>query len=228
MSTEGVPFWDKKIRSSNRRPTGDLIPSTSWGSSLANLLKASQWQEMRLEAIARAGHCCELCGVDEREGSLEGHEMWSYRAPTAPEDGEVGLQSLNDVIAVCKECHGCFHLGFAQVRGIEKVVLARLQRLNGWSDQTLKKYEKNVWGRWDRFSQTNWILNLNGWSVGEGFVLKSGPVRVEGSEFALQTKNDTITGIVGAKYRLANETEWSFHACEDTDEAISRPRQSVE
>jgi hypothetical protein len=223
MTTPGVPFWDRKIKSTQKRPTGDLIPQTSWGSSLANVLSTSQWQQLRLAAIERAKHQCELCGVGEESGSLEGHEMWSYKAPMDGENGEFGIQTLEDIVAVCKECHGCFHLGFAQVRGIEKQVLRRLQILNEWGSGQMKSYQEVVWARWESFSQHHWLLNLTGWDVGEGLVLKKSVVRDETDAFVLFGKSGNPMGVLGVPYRIHGETEWSLHEYEEEHREVPSP-----
>ena len=153
-------IWPCLIKSSNTHPTGDLIPSTSWGASLANMLTSGAWEILRKEAKIRAGGCCELCGAKESsKSSLEAHEMWNYQIL----DREFGRQKLEGIIAVCKTCHLCFHLGFVSVRGFESWVHPRIKKLNQWSEEEFAVYCRHIFKRWERHSQFEWILDLEGW-----------------------------------------------------------------
>jgi hypothetical protein len=61
---------------SDRTVTGDLIPETAWGSSLANLLAPASWAALRNAAIEMNHRVCELCGT--QIDALKAHEVWEY------------------------------------------------------------------------------------------------------------------------------------------------------
>jgi hypothetical protein len=67
---------------SDRTVTGELIPETSWGASLANLLTTSSWAALRNQVIEQNHRVCELCGL--QINALEAHEVWEYAFP--PDD----------------------------------------------------------------------------------------------------------------------------------------------
>jgi hypothetical protein len=54
---------------------GDLIPGSSWGSNLHNLLTRHSWEELRRRAFLKTGFRCETCGT---AANLECHELWEY------------------------------------------------------------------------------------------------------------------------------------------------------
>lgn len=209
MNVPDTPHWSRPIRSTQKLPTGDLIPQSSWGASLANLLLGSHWQTFRERAIARAEHRCELCDATDAKQSLEAHEMWSYQLPTSMSTKKFGIQKLDDVIAVCKQCHLCFHLGYAQVRGMEDVALRRLKALNKWSDAQLDAYQGAVWTRWQTFSNFSWALDLKGHDVGEGLILKSNVERDSKTPYLLKTKSGGTTALLNASFKIKGELHFS-------------------
>ena len=209
MNVPDTPHWSLTIRSTQKLPTGDLIPQSSWGASLANLLLGSHWQTFRERAIARAEHRCELCDASDAKQSLEAHEMWSYQLPASMSTKKFGIQKLDDVIAVCKQCHLCFHLGYAQVRGMEDVALRRLKALNKWSDAQLDAYQGAVWTRWQTFSEFSWALDLKGHDVGEGLVLKSNVERDSKTPYLLKTKSGGTTAVLNAPFKIKGEPHFS-------------------
>lgn len=141
---------------------GDLIPETSWGSSLANLLTKRCWDGLRLAHFAAVGGACEMCGARD---PLQGHELWSYFEPqaTAPiAEGcmRFGVQRLERLIAVCEACHATHHLGKAGLDGRLDEALERLAGINRWDDRDVEEYYAFVAERWKRRSDFGWILDV--------------------------------------------------------------------
>ena len=85
----------------------ELIPEECWRGSLYHNLTPTDWDKVRKDAYARAGYRCCICGRKDR---LEAHEKWSY-------DDEKALQKLEDVLALCHNCHEVKHIGRAQLIG---------------------------------------------------------------------------------------------------------------
>ncbi len=52
-----------------------------------------------------------ICG--KKTDKLDAHERWSY-------DVKNGVQKLEDIIAVCKDCHSVIHIGYTQLKGNEE------------------------------------------------------------------------------------------------------------
>lgn len=157
----------------------DLIPSTSWHASLANLLSRKSWDLLRTEAAEAAGGC-EECGA---AGRIECHERWSY-------DERTGVQSLVRLRPLCPSCHETCHLGFARIRGRFDAAFGRLCAINRIRPEERRRYQAEIEGRFLRRSRRTWALDLARLS-GRGMSLRrevvdlgggvvSGPTRAGG------------------------------------------------
>lgn len=85
----------------------EFVPEECWYSNLRSVLTANDWDKVRKDAYARAGYKCCICGKKDR---LEAHEQWSY-------DDEKALQKLEDVLALCHNCHEVKHISRTQLMG---------------------------------------------------------------------------------------------------------------
>jgi hypothetical protein len=108
----------------------ELVPDSCWYSNLRTLLPAGQWEVVRKKALARAQGKCMICGTPTRR--LEAHERWVY-------DDKTNVQSLGDVIAVCRACHECIHIGRTQLMGREKEASEHYMEVNGCSYAQYRK-----------------------------------------------------------------------------------------
>jgi hypothetical protein len=109
----------------------EMIPESSFGASLTNLLTEAAWKEIRQRAYRAAGHVCQCCG--ESSGPLECHEVWSFDdEPVA--DGWC-RQTLRHLISACHDCHALFHPGLASLRGRSDAVIERIKAVNEWTTQ---------------------------------------------------------------------------------------------
>ena len=88
----------------------ELVPDGCWGSNLRTILSKAQWDFLRKDAYARADGKCMICGRKTKR--LEAHERWNYNA-------EKGVQKLEEIIAVCHDCHSVIHIGRTQLKGDE-------------------------------------------------------------------------------------------------------------
>lgn len=86
----------------------ELVPDSCWYSNLRTLLSKKQWDFLKAEARERANGHCMICG--RRSTRLEAHEKWSY-------DKENGIQKLEEIVAVCKDCHSVIHIGRTSLVG---------------------------------------------------------------------------------------------------------------
>lgn len=127
----------------------DLIPSSSWHASLANLLVPSSWRNVRETTQLRAGSC-EDCGSQWR---LECHERWHY-------DDVARIQRLDGFEALCGPCHQTRHLGFASVRGTYAEACLRLAAVERLSPYEVKPYCDEVFRRFEVRSRVAWALDL--------------------------------------------------------------------
>ncbi len=86
----------------------ELVPDGCWGSNLRNIFSKTEWDFLKKDAKERSNGTCTICG--KKTQRLDAHEKWSY-------DSEKGIQKLEDIIAVCKDCHSVIHIGFTQLKG---------------------------------------------------------------------------------------------------------------
>lgn len=150
------------ILDNSRTVTGDLIPHTSWGSSLANMLTRTSWNSLRFPLIHAHKNVCELCGI--RLNSLDVHEIWSFQPPKGRKkkgEHQFGIQKLEGLVAVCSDCHRCFHLGRETAMGTIDQTLTRLRGINNWSAIEIKEYADAVFTRWTNHSEYQWALDLS-------------------------------------------------------------------
>lgn len=86
----------------------ELVPDGCWGSNLRNILSKAEWDFLRKYAIKKSQGKCAICG--KKMSRLHAHERWSY-------DTKGGIQKLEDIIAVCPDCHSVIHIGRTQLVG---------------------------------------------------------------------------------------------------------------
>lgn len=86
----------------------ELVPEGCWGSNLRTFFTKKQWDFIKDDAKKRANGICQICG--KKTDRLDAHEKWIY-------DEENGIQILDDVISICKDCHNTIHIGRTQLKG---------------------------------------------------------------------------------------------------------------
>lgn len=187
----------------------DLIPQTSWGANLCNMLTAASWDALRQGAFALTGSRCEICGV--RQG-LECHEEWEYHEPNGLEkvpEGymALGVQRLVRLMPLCDDCHETYHLGFAYARGRLAERLQRIAAFNRWSQHEVDAYYDFIGARWKRRNQYMWALDVSAVSDQVLTVQK----RWRYSERVLHTRmadgGETATMLLGVEWRYAGSKE---------------------
>lgn len=102
----------------------ELVPDGCWYSNLRSILSKKQWDFLKADAKDRANGHCAICGV--KTNKLDAHERWSY-------DIESKTQKLEDIIAVCKDCHSVIHIGFTQLKGNEERAEKHFMKVNNCS-----------------------------------------------------------------------------------------------
>lgn len=103
--------------------TFEMVPEECWYSNLRSVLQPADWDKVRRDAYARAGGKCCICGRNTR---LEAHEKWSY-------DEKIALQKLEDVVALCRECHEVKHISRTQLVGRGMEAMEHFMKVNGCS-----------------------------------------------------------------------------------------------
>lgn len=71
-----------------------------------------------------------ICGRSTTR--LEAHEQWRY-------DDESGVQSLENIVAICRPCHEVVHIGRTQLLGREKEASEHFMKVNNCSYADYRK-----------------------------------------------------------------------------------------
>jgi hypothetical protein len=108
----------------------ELMPDGCWQSNLRNLLSKKQWDFLRADIKKSADGKCMICG--KKTNKLDAHERWSY-------DIQTGVQKLEDVVAVCKDCHSVIHIGRTQLLGDEERAEKHFMKVNNCSYAEYRK-----------------------------------------------------------------------------------------
>lgn len=130
----------------------ELVPDGCWYSNLRHFLSKKDWDRIRFDAYKRANGKCMICGRNTTR--LEAHEKWSY-------DTKRGVQKLEDVVAICHDCHSVIHIGLTQFRGNEDRAIKHFLRVN---DCTYFEYieqlkEANIINN-ERNKVSDWVQNI--------------------------------------------------------------------
>ena len=102
----------------------ELVPDGCWYVNLRSHLSKSDWERIKRYAKRKADGRCMICGKITNQ--LDAHEQWSY-------DEKRGIQRLEDIIAVCKDCHSVIHIGRTQLYGDIERAENHYMKVNGVS-----------------------------------------------------------------------------------------------
>lgn len=179
----------------------DMIPATSWGASLANLLEQHSWKMLRREVFQRAGRVCEICG--QADGPIECHELWKFDDEKRDESGW-HRQTLQKMMCLCHDCHEMFHPGLAQINAREKECADRRRAVNAWTKKDHDVATAQMMKKFDQRSQKRWALDLSMLPQNVPLQLKAG--WFEGSlhgriECLHHPVKKAYTKIIGIKYK---------------------------
>lgn len=138
--------------------TIELVPKTAWYTNVRSNVTQAEWDVIRKKCYAQASHKCEICGdVGTNQGvkhKVECHEIWHY-------DDENHTQTLTGLIALCPNCHKSKHVGLAQIKGEEDIVINQLMSVNGMTEDEAVKYIDESFEVWSKRSKSEWELNIS-------------------------------------------------------------------
>lgn len=100
-----------------------LLPSSTWGVNLRNLL-GKKWHPLARQIYKRDSYKCRLCGGKGHRHPVECHEEWQLN------EKERTL-TLVGFISLCPKCHMVQHAGFHFSQGRGNTVLNHLRLVNG-------------------------------------------------------------------------------------------------
>lgn len=134
--------------------TIELVPETAWFSNVRSMISKSDWDKLRKEIHKKANYKCEICGENDKNRSLECHEVWEY-------DDKNYIQKLIRLVCLCKNCHRVKHIGFAYVKGDGKLAEKHLARINSWNQKEVEAYIDKQFDAWKRRSKFGWLIDLS-------------------------------------------------------------------
>ena len=109
-----------------------MVPDGCWYVNLRSHLSKSDWEKLKAYARKKSNGKCAICG---KSGTiLDTHEVWSY-------DEENAVQKLEDVIAICKDCHSVIHIGRTSLMGNIERAENHYMKVNG---ATYAEYRKEL------------------------------------------------------------------------------------
>ena len=137
------------------------IPKSLHGLSPRTIMGQEWWDEQRKEVYAKAGTCCQACGVysgaAEHHQWVEAHEVYEY-------DYTKCLATFIEIVCLCYFCHQFAHLGRLDMMDAEGQIdgkLASAIRRHGFSilrkAKLLKKYHPVNMSLYN-----TWKLSFNG------------------------------------------------------------------
>ncbi len=130
----------------------ELVPDGCWYYNLRTALPRKVWDMIRFDAKKRSGERCSICG--RKATRLEAHEQWSY-------DEKKGVQKLEDVIAVCHDCHSAIHMERTSLLGDIERAENHYIRVNGCTYAEMKKDRSEANETHKRRSRIEWVTDTS-------------------------------------------------------------------
>ncbi len=124
----------------------EIIPTSLHGKNPRTHFGREWWDAARKSAYAKAGYRCEICGGRGSSHPVELHERYSYDEHARPP-----VQRCTGLIVLCPACHAVKHLYRTSAVADENNnpailddALRHLREVNGWTEQQLQRYLKQV------------------------------------------------------------------------------------
>lgn len=138
--------------------TIELVPRTAWYTNVRSNVTRSEWDVIRKKCYREANYICEICGDNGKNQGfnhpVECHEIWEY-------DDNKHRQTLVGFISLCPFCHKCKHVGLAQIKGEEHIVIQQLQKVNNISRKKAEKMIDQAFEIWQQRSEFDWELDIS-------------------------------------------------------------------
>ncbi len=132
------------------RLTIETIPFRSRWASLANLLCADRWNEIRRAVYRRAGYRCDACG---RQGRMYAHELWHFNE-------EAGLQNLLGLRCLCQDCHRAAHILFVRDASEREGLLRNFADVNRMSVDEARAHLRAAERRQSEMDRKQWAVSF--------------------------------------------------------------------
>jgi hypothetical protein len=134
--------------------TIELVPETAWYTNVRSNVSKDEWDRIRKACYRNANYTCEVCGGKGDKWPVECHEVWDY-------DDLNKKQTLVRLIALCPNCHKTKHVGLAQMKGEEDIVINQLMAVNDMTEQEATQYIKESFKTWRDRSKYKWDCDIS-------------------------------------------------------------------
>ena len=134
--------------------TIELVPRTSWHSSVRACVSKGEWDIIRRATYHKAGYRCEICGGVGDAHPVECHEIWEY-------DDENHIQKLVGLIALCPKCHHVKHIGYASISGKLEEAKGQLIKVNDIDAIAARIYVLDAFDVWEKRSLHKWEIDIS-------------------------------------------------------------------
>lgn len=134
--------------------TIELVPKTAWYSNVRSIVSKDQWDLIRKQVYDKAYSLCQICGGVGPKHPVEAHEIWSY-------EKDSGEQRLEEILALCPDCHQVKHIGLAEVNGKMEEALVHFMKVNEMNRKDSIKYINHQFELWAKRSKLKWALNIS-------------------------------------------------------------------
>lgn len=133
----------------------ELVPHTSWYSNVRSNVSKEDWDTIRKEVYRRADYTCEICGGKGHNHPVEAHEVWYF-------DKTSRMQVLEEIQALCPNCHMVKHIGLAEKRGHYGKAIRHFMKVNGVNLRKANKYVEEAYSRWRELNKVEeWTLDID-------------------------------------------------------------------
>jgi hypothetical protein len=125
----------------------------------------------------------------------------------------MGTQKLEGLMAICHDCHLCFHLGKGNVEGVLDQTLDRLAALNFWPKEIINQYRVTLDRRYSILSELYWMLDLSAVQHPSGGVTVKKPWKLHDEDPRLirapnKYGSDNLTVLLGTPWKFHGENDW--------------------
>src|ERR1700690_1317096 len=134
--------------------TLELVPSSSWLTNVRSAVSRKEWDYIRHQVYDKAWHTCEICGGAGTQHPVECHEIWHYN------DKKL-IQKLENMIALCPNCHSVKHYGLAQINKRVNSKLKHFMKVNKISKIEAEKYISAAFTTWADRSRKTWKIDIS-------------------------------------------------------------------
>lgn len=134
--------------------TIELVPSSSWLNNVRAIVSRKQWDILRNQVYDQAWNVCQICGGVGPKHPVECHEIWHY-------DDKKLIQKLENMIALCPNCHMVKHIGLAQIQDKGERALKHFMKVNNLKKKEADKHIADAFMKWAERSGKTWKLDIS-------------------------------------------------------------------